>query len=72
MIDSETKRAIVRLCDAGFSSGSAGLYKDIDALLAAQEQTKEVTALRRMTVAGPQLSSKRFIYPHIKDRILDA
>lgn len=68
----DTATEIKRLCALGYQTADADYYGKIDELLATCAQTEEVQGLRRLAVAGPTLSSKRFAFPHIADRLHDA
>lgn len=61
----------IGLCRDGYASGSPDNYARIDELLATLPQGDAITACRRLAQGGPDLSSKRFAYPHIEDRLED-
>lgn len=66
-----TLRQAIGLCQQGYDEGTADNYARIDELLATMPQGDVVTACRRLAQGGPDLSSKRFAYPHIQDRLED-
>jgi hypothetical protein len=70
-MDIMNQRAIKSLCDQGYATSDPSYYAKIDAILSAEPQTEQILSLRRLCEAGPTLSSKRFAYPHIADKLND-
>lgn len=62
-------REAICMCNDGWKANDASYYEQIDAKLAELPQTAEMEAARRYCAAGPNLSSAKFAYPHLKERL---
>jgi hypothetical protein len=65
-------RRCIDWCDTGFEIRSAGFYEIIAAELEPfREASKTVDTAARLAQGGRGLTSPRFAYPHVKDRLVD-
>lgn len=75
MLDRDQSIALaeaINMCDSGFDHYDGSYYAKIDERLATLPQIEQIAMARRMCVGNEKMSSIRFAYPHIKDRLLDA
>ncbi|MBO9428224.1 hypothetical protein [Sulfitobacter sp. R18_1] len=72
MSDQEIIQSIVQECDHSFAANDVTGYARVKEMLSElKEQTPETEKALRLAEAGPELSSDRFAYPHIKSALTE-